>query len=70
MPKPHTDKKRAKLMDLIEQSGDRLDRLRDHAMVPGNTWLAKGELRNVSQILSDLEQLLDEIKEADAENGY
>ncbi|MBW4061257.1 hypothetical protein HJC99_01655 [Candidatus Saccharibacteria bacterium] len=67
---PPIDPLRAKLVDLLEDMSNRLSRLRDHATVPGNAWLAKGELRQVTQQASDLEMLLEEIQEADQENGY
>ena len=70
MAKPPIDPLRAKLLDLIEQITDRLTVVRDHALVPGNSWLARGEVRNIDRLSSELEALLDEIKDADAENGF
>jgi hypothetical protein len=70
MAKQPIDKHRARLAELIEALSDRLDRTRDHAMVPGNAWLAQGELRNLMLVANEIETLLDEIKEADVENGY
>ncbi len=44
---------------------ERAQTLRDYATTPGNAWLAKGELQGISQLVSDLETLLEEIKQAD-----
>ncbi|HSX01934.1 MAG TPA: hypothetical protein VLI05_01325 [Candidatus Saccharimonadia bacterium] len=70
MPKSPTDPLRARLLELLEQLNDRTTQLRDYATVPGNAWLAKGELGQINQVVSDLETLLEQIKQADAENGY
>lgn len=60
-----TDPLRARCLDLCQELTERAATMRDFAMSPGNAWLAKGELQHISQILSDLEQLLEEIKQAD-----
>ena len=70
MSKSPTDPLRARLLELLEQLNDRTIQLRDYATVPGNAWLAKGELGQINQVVSDLETFLEEIKRADAENGY
>lgn len=70
MAKPPIDPLRAQLLELTEALNERLERLRDHAFVPGNAWLAQGELRHLVQVASDLEALLEEIKDSDTENGY
>jgi hypothetical protein len=70
MAKTPVDPLRARLLELLEQLGDRATQLRDYASTPGNTWLAKNELSHISQVISDLEALLDDIKDSDAENGY
>jgi hypothetical protein len=70
MSKSPADPLRVRLLELLEQLNDRTIQLRDYATVPGNAWLAKGELQQISQAVSDLEELLEEIKQADAENGY
>jgi hypothetical protein len=64
-----TDPLRAKLLEILQELNERTTQLRDYATVPGNAWLAKGELGNMSQLVSDLEGLLEEIKQADAEVG-
>jgi hypothetical protein len=70
MAKPTVDPLRVRLTELLEDMTDRIDKLRDHAHVPGNAWLAEGELRRLTQVASDLEILLEQIKAADIENGY
>jgi hypothetical protein len=71
MAKHHpTDPLRAKLLELVEEIQERTDQLRDFATTPGNAWLAKGELQNLNTLLSDMESLLEDIKQADLEAGY
>jgi hypothetical protein len=70
MSKPSVDPLRVRLLEMLEEINERTIQLRDYGTIPGNAWLAKGELQHISQLVSDLEILLEEIKQADAENGY
>ena len=70
MAKLPVDPLRSRLLELIEQLGDHAGQLRDYGSVPGNVWLARGELQNIGQLVSDLEGLLEDIKRSDAENGF
>jgi len=70
MAKPQIDPLRVQLLEMIEEITDRSARLRDYATTPGNAWLAQTELLAVGQLISELEALLEEIKQFDAENGY
>jgi hypothetical protein len=70
MAKLPVDPLRVKMMDLLEEMTDHLARLRDHASVPGNAWLAKGELRLLSIQASELEMIIEEIEAADQEDGF
>jgi hypothetical protein len=70
MAKHNIDPLRARLDELTQKINDHTTQLRDFAMVPGNAWLAKGELQELTTVLSDLESLLEDIKQQDAENGY
>jgi hypothetical protein len=70
MPKPPSDPLRAHLLELVEDIEQRTSVLRDFAMTPGNAWLAKGELQTLTTLLSDMETLLEDIKQADYESGY
>ena len=70
MSKAPIDPLRVRLSELLEAIDDRLSNLRDYAHVPGNAWLAKGELGQISQLASDLDALLEDIKAADADEGY
>lgn len=70
MPKPPADPLRARLLELTEEIIQRTAQLRDFAITPGNAWLAKGELQTLSTLLSDMESLLEDIKQQDYENGY
>jgi len=70
MPKHPTDPLRAHLLELTEDIQEHTAGLRDFATTPGNAWLAKGELQQLMSLLSDMETLLEDIKQSDAENGY
>lgn len=61
---------RAHLLELAEDIVTRTANLRDFATTPGNAWLAKGELQELTTLLSDMETLLEDIKQADYEAGY
>ena len=70
MPKQPTDPLRVRLLELTQEIEQRTANLRDFATTPGNAWLAKGELQELTTLLSDMEVLLEEIKQFDYENGY
>jgi hypothetical protein len=70
MSKQATDPLRVKLLELTEDISEHTASLRDFATTPGNTWLAKGELQTLMSLLSDMESLLEEIKQADYEAGF
>lgn len=70
MPKSPTDPLRVRLLELTEEIELHTTQLRDFATSPGNTWLAKGELQTLTSLLSDMESLLEDIKQQDIENGY
>jgi hypothetical protein len=70
MPKSPADPLRVHLLELTEDIQEHTAGLRDFATTPGNAWLAKGELQQLMTLLSDMESLLEDIKQADAEAGY
>jgi hypothetical protein len=70
MPKSPPDPLRAHLFELISEIEQRTAVLRDFASAPGNAWLAKSEHQAIMNLLSDLETLLEDIKQADVEAGY
>ena len=70
MSKHIIDPLRVKLLELTEEIADHTAQLRDFATTPGNAWLAKGELQQLMSLLSDMESLLEEIKQADYEAGF
>lgn len=70
MPKTPTDPLRVRLLELTEEIAEHTAGLRDFATTPGNAWLAKGELQQLMTLLSDMESLLEDIKQADVEAGY
>ena len=61
-----TDPLRARCLELCEELATHNQALRDYALTPGDVWLAKNELQQAGQILSELEQLLNELKRSDA----
>lgn len=61
------DSPRARVLDLCVEISEHNQALRDYALTPDNAWLARGELQQLGALLSDLEQLLEEIKRADSE---
>ena len=70
MPKTPPDPLRVRLLELAQEIEEHVATLRDFAMIPGNAWLAKGELQTLSTLLSDMDTLLEDIKQADYEAGY
>ncbi len=70
MPKTPPDPLRVRLLELTEEIAEHTTGLRDFATTPGNAWLAKGELQQLMTLLSDMESLLEDIKQADVEAGY
>jgi hypothetical protein len=70
MPKQPTDPVRTRLLELVQEIEQHAATLRDFAMIPGNAWLAKGELQTLTSLLSDMDALLEDIKQADYESGY
>jgi hypothetical protein len=59
------DPLRVRCLELCQAIEARAQTLRDYATTPGNAWLAKGELQAISQLVSDLETILEQIKQAD-----
>jgi hypothetical protein len=70
MSKTPVDPLRVRLLELTEEIAEHTNGLRDFATTPGNAWLAKGELQQLMGLLSDMESLLEDIKQADYEAGY
>jgi hypothetical protein len=60
-----SDPLRVHCLELCNDLSEHTTTLRDYALTPGNAWLAKGELQQITQIISDLETLLEQIKQAD-----
>lgn len=56
---------RSHCLDVIVEIGDHIKLLRDYATTPGNAWLARNELSQVSRLMSDLESSIDAIKRAE-----
>lgn len=70
MSKSPVDPLRVRLLELTDDIAEHTAGLRDFATTPGNAWLAKGELQQLMGLLSDMESLLEDIKQADIEAGY
>lgn len=60
-----SDPLRAKLLEQCEALLSSSQSMRNYAMKPGNTWLARGELGAIQATLYEIESLLDEIKQTD-----
>lgn len=54
------------MLELCEQLQDRTVAVRDYSTTPDNAWLARGELQAISQLVSDMEELIEEIRAYDA----
>jgi hypothetical protein len=59
------DPLRGRCLEICQEMEERTRTLRDYATTPSNAWLAKGELQAIAQLVSDLETLLEQIKQAD-----
>lgn len=59
------DDLREHCLDLTVELGEHLKLLRDYALTPGNSWLARNELSIISTLMSDLEMSVDAIKRAE-----
>ena len=57
---------RAHCLDVIVEMNEHIKLLRDYAVTPGNSWLARNELSQVSRLMSDLESSIDAIKRAES----
>ena len=64
------DPLRARLLEYCQEIDERTTNLRDYAANPGNAWLAKGELQTLTMLLTEVETLLEDIKQADIDEGY
>ncbi len=65
-----TDPLRVKLQELTADIEQHTHALRDFGTSPGNAWLAKSEHQKLMDLMSDLEAVLEDIKQADHEAGY
>lgn len=64
--KTPTDPLRARILELTQDLGEKVTTLRDYATTPGNAWLAKGEIQSIMSMLSDIETIVDEIKQTES----
>lgn len=60
-----TDPKRSQLLEACQRLVEHANLLRDYALNPGNTWLAKSELSKINELSAELDKLLQEIKKQD-----
>jgi hypothetical protein len=67
-PTSPADEHRASYLLLCEQLLQHGTDMRNYAMKPGNAWLARGELAKVSNLIGELESMLDKIKKADEDD--
>ena len=66
MKKANQDSPQIKLQDNCDALTNHAKLLRDYALTPGNIWLARSELSRISQVVTELEQLLETIKHEEA----
>ncbi len=59
------DDLREHCMDVTAEMTEHLKLLRDYALTPGNSWLARNELSIISTLMNDLEVSIDAIKRAE-----
>jgi hypothetical protein len=59
------DEERGTFLQLCEEMAEHVRLMRNHAMKPGNVWLARTELERINSLSGDLEQLLEQIKSQD-----
>lgn len=59
------DKLRAQVQDITSEVIDQIKLIRDYATTPGNSWLAKNELTRIQAKMTELEELIDKIKQKD-----
>jgi hypothetical protein len=63
MKNPELDPLHAQVLELTQDLAEKVTTLRDYATTPGNAWLAKGEIQSITTMLSEIEMLVDEIKQ-------
>lgn len=56
-----------RIYDECERGANHLRLLRDFTSQPGNVWLARGEVTKLAQVVANLEQLLDDLKDEEAQ---
>ena len=61
--KTEVDPLRVRIIELTQDLSEKVTTLRDYATTPGNAWLAKGEIQSIMSMLSDIETIVDEIKQ-------
>jgi hypothetical protein len=59
------DDLREHCMEVTAEMNDHLKLLRDYALTPGNSWLARNELTIMATLMNDLEVSIDAIKRAE-----
>ncbi len=67
--KARKDKNQAELLELCQDLTEHVKLLRDFAVNPGSTWLARHELSKASQLLGEIETVLTNIEAAHREDN-
>ena len=60
------DDLRSHCLDVVVEINEHMKLVRDYALTPGNSWLARNEMSQVSRLMSDLESSIDDIKRAES----
>jgi hypothetical protein len=61
--KTQEERIRSQIQDLSAELIDQIKLIRDYATTPGNSWLAKNELTRLQSHMTDLEELINQIKD-------
>ena len=59
------DDPRQRYLEMCQELNEHANLARNYAMDPGSTWLAKAELVKLSGLISELESLLETIRQTD-----
>ena len=66
MKSSQIDPLQAQILELTQDLNEKVTTLRDYATTPGNAWLAKGEIQSITSLLSEIEMIVDEIKQGES----
>jgi hypothetical protein len=59
------DATQRQILDRCATLNEHVKLLRDYATTPGNGWLARSELTQIQELVTQIEQLLNQLKDAE-----